>query len=332
MSRKLVVLLFLLALMIGGVSAQDSSSEEPTLRIGVLPVLNTIPLYVAQEQGFYAEEGITVELLTFPSADLQGQAIEAGELDGVNTDLVRVISRYVSGSEIAFKVIRHDPPVGAPFFAIVANKDSGIATVEDLAAALEASEAQIAISTDSVIEYLTTTMLRSAGYEPKPEDYNNVPPIPVRLELLAQGNIAAASLPEPLVTFTTTIQGNVLIIDDTVAEYIPTVLAFSQTILDENPEAVEAFLRAYERAVELINENPDTFRDTEIQVPDPVRATYTVPQFSPGRVPTEEEFMLVADWMLERELIAEPVPYEDIVDGSFLPEELAPEATEAAGG
>ncbi len=337
MVRKSWFILLIILLAVAGASAQDATPTPdpnlPTLRIGVLPVLNTIPLFVAQEQGFYVEEGVNVELIPFQSADQQGQAIEAGELDGVNTDMVRVISRAASDSEVKFVVIRHDAPLGAPYFAIVANKDSGIASVEDLVAALEDGETQIAISSNSIIEYLTTQMLLSAGYEPTANTYTEVPAIPVRLELLNEGTVTTATLPEPLVTFTTTIQGNTFIIADAdVTDFIPTVLAFDQTLIEENPEALAAFLRAYERAVTLINENPDDFRDTPIQVPDPVRATYTVPQFVTARVPSEEETAAVVDWMLERGYLEESIAYEDLVNGSLLPDvEPSPEATESAG-
>lgn len=338
MIRKPLFILLIILLVGVGASAQDATPTPdpnlPTLRIGVLPVLNTIPLFVAQEQGFYVEEGVNVELIPFQSADQQGQAIEAGELDGVNTDMVRVISRAASDAEVKLIVIRHDAPMGAPYFAVVANKDSGIANVEDLVAALEAGETQIAISTNSIIEYLTTQMLRSADYEPTDSTYTEVPAIPVRLELLNAGTVTTATLPEPLVTFTTTIQGNITVIADAeVTDFIPTVLAVDRNLTEENPEALAAFLRAYERAVTLINDNPNDFRDTPIQVPDPVRATYTVPQFVTARVPSEEETAAVVDWMVERGYLEEAIAYEELVDGSFLPEvEPSPEATESAGG
>jgi NitT/TauT family transport system substrate-binding protein len=289
------------------------------LQLAVLPVLNTMPLFVAQELGLFEAEGVSVELLPFESARDQSLALQSEQVDGANTDMMVLTLLVNSGLEI--KAVRHDAfTEGYPFFAVVAGAESGIEDTEGLLAALEAGEVQIAISNNTIIEYLTTAMLRAAGYEPDRDTYVEIAAIPVRLEQLAQGTIPAATLPEPLVTLAAGIQGGTVILDDTSIDFSPTVLVFGQATLDEKPDAVAAFLRAYEDAVELINENPDDFRYTEIRVPDPVRETYVVPQFLTARVPSEDQAQLVMDWMIERGMIDEVVPYERLVDDSFLPE------------
>jgi NitT/TauT family transport system substrate-binding protein len=315
MFRKLVLLAVLLLTLVTPLAAQDD-----TLEIAVLPVLNTLPLFVAQAEGLYESEGVYVELIPFESARDQSIALQTGQIDGANTDLMVLTLLVNGGTEL--KAVRHDAfTEDYPFFAIVAGAESGIEDVDGLQAALEAGEAQIAISNNTIIEYLTTAMLRDMGIEPEANYYIEIAAIPVRLEQLAQGTVKTATLPEPLTALATNIQGGTIIIDDTVIDFTPTVLAFTQVTLDEKPEAVAAFLRAYEQAVELINENPDDFRYTEIRVPDPVRETYTVPEFITARVPEEEEIQLVLDWMLERGMIDEEIAYERLVDGSFLPEQ-----------
>jgi len=329
MTRKLIAMLLglLLVLAITPATAQDDA--EPDLKIAVLPVLNTMPLFVAQGENLYEEEGITVEMIPFESARDQSIALQSEQVDGANTDMM-VLTLLVNGGT-DLKAVWHDAFTGDySFFAVVAGKDSGIEDIDGLVEALKAGDAQIAISNNTIIEYLTTAMLRGAGYDPDRDTYVEISAIPVRLEQLAQGTVAAATLPEPLVTLATTVQSGTTIIDDTVIDFIPTVLVFSQATLDDKPEAVAAFLRAYEHAVELINENPDDFRYTEVRVPDPVRETYTVPQFLTASVPTEEETTLVMDWMIERGMIDEAVPYERLVDDSFLPE--LPEDEAKSGG
>jgi NitT/TauT family transport system substrate-binding protein len=135
--------------------------------------------------------------------------------------------------------------------------------------------------------------------------------------------VAAATLPEPLTTLATAIQEGTALLSDSDIGFVPTVVAFNQAVLDARPQDVAAFLSAYERAVEAINRDPETYRDVEIQVPDPVRATYKIPEFVPARVPSPEEVQDVMDWMVEQGLIDEPIAYETIVDGSFLPQDAA---------
>lgn len=297
---------------------QPAPSDTVDLRVAVLPVLNTMPLFVAQEQGFYQEQGVSVELVPVESARDRQIALQAGQVDGANTDLMGVILLAGAGSPI--KAVRHDSfAEGFRFFSIVAGSQSGLTTPQALIAALEANEAQIAISNNTIIEYLTTTMLASAGYSAQPDDYLEVADIPIRLEQVAQGTVAAGTLPEPLTTLATEVQGGTAILSDSDIDFVPTVVAFNQSVLDNKPEAVRAFLAAYEQAVVAINSEPETYRDNPVRIPDPVRATYTVPQFVTARVPTEIEVQSVIDWMLVRGLIDQPVSYSDLVDAGYLP-------------
>lgn len=320
MMRQYGMLLLVGLLMlvgVGAISAQEQE-DEADLSISVLPVLNTMPFFVAEQEGFYEDEGVSVDLVPFDSARDRQIALQTGQIDGANTDMVGVILLAAAGSEI--KIVRHDAPITPAFFAIVAGAESGITTLEELVAALQSDDAQIAISNNTIIEYLTTAMLRSAGYEPVPNNYLEISAIPVRLEQLAAGTVPAAMLPEPLTTLASTLQGGTVIVDDSAIDFVPTVIAFRQEVIDERPEAIAAFLRAYERAVNAIAEDPEAYRDVRIQVPDPVRATYEIPQIVPARVPNEDEVQAVQDWMIERGLLDEALPYETVVDGAYLPE------------
>lgn len=315
--KKTFALVALLALVLTAiavpVAAQDD--EAPTLRIAVLPVLNTLPLYVAQEAGFYEEEGVNVELIPFTSARDQQVAVQAGEVDGLNTDMA-VQSLLVNGG-IDLRAVRHEP-IQEPYFSIVAGAESGIESIDDLRGV------PIAISQNSIIEYLTTQMLLNAGFSEDEIVYEEVPAIPVRLELLAQGQVAAATLPEPLVTLATTLQGGTLIASDLDAvDFVPTVLAFNGDTLANNGEAVSAFLRAYESAVAAINTDGESYRDVmtgNLIIPEPLQPTLPVPTFPVANVPTEAETAQVVQWMIDNELLEEPLTYDALVDDSFLPE------------
>ncbi len=290
---------------------------EP-LRVGVLPVLNTLPVFVAQQEGFFDDAGVTIELVPLESARDRAIALQTGQIDVANSDAVATLLQVAAGD--ALKIVRHD--AFAPqyrFFSVVTGAGSGLDTADKLVAALREDRAQIAISTNTVIEYLATALLESVGYEPQANDYIEVSAIPVRLEQLAQGTVQAALLPEPLTTLATEVQGGTAVLDDSALGFVPVTLSVTQTALDERTGAVCAFLQAYDRAVRTINDDPEAFRQNELRVPDPVRATYVVPKFEPFRVPTPEELQEVEAWMLQTGLLEAEVPFEDVVDGRFVP-------------
>lgn len=315
MTKRLLSLTLLIALMaalaISATSAQDD--EMPTLRIAVLPVMNTLPLYVAEAEGFYEDYGVNVELIPFAGAPDQQIALQVGEVDGANTDMA-VLSLLVNGG-VELKAVRHEP-ILEPFFSVVAGAESGIDSVEDLAGV------PIAISEGTIIEYLTTAMLLNAGLSPEDIVYEAVPAIPVRLELLASGQIAAATLPEPLTTLASQLQGGTVIASDATIDFVPTVLALTDDVLTNQPEAVEAFLAAYEDAVNAINADGESYREVltaNIRVPEPLQPTIPVPTFPTASAPTAAETAQVVTWMVENGLLEEPLLWEDLVTDAYLP-------------
>lgn len=299
---------------------EDGSCPAPSgepLRVGVLPVLNTLPTFIAQQEGFYDEAGVTVELVPVESARDRSIALQAGELDVSNSDVVGTVLQAAAGTGV--KIVRHDSfTADHRFFSIVTGASSGLDSAEALIAALEADEAQIAISSNTIIEYLATAMLREAGYEPQANDYLEISAIPLRLEQLAQGTIAAALLPEPLTTLATQLQGGTAVLDDNGIDFVPVALTVRQTVIDQRPGDVCAYLKAYEQAVQAINAEPETYRQNQVRVPDPVRGSYTVPQFKAWGVPSEAEIEAVQAWMMERGMLDETLPYGDLVDGQFV--------------
>lgn len=316
MRRTLLTLLFLAAA--GAAFAQQcpATSGQP-VRVGVLPVMNTLPIFVAQQSGLFAARGVEVELVPLESARDRSIGLQTGRLDVGNNDVIGAVLQVAAGD--ALKIVRHDSfAPGVPFFSIVTSAASGLKTPYDLVAALRAGEAKVAVGHNTVTEYMATKLLRDAGYDPKPSDYLEVSAIPLRLEQLNQGLVAAALLPEPLTTLATQVQGATAVLTDAATGFVPVALTVTQRLLDERPGDVCAFLAAYQDAVAAIDADPERYRHNEIRIPEPIMATYAVPTFAAPRVPSEAELAEVQAWMVEVGMIDAPLPYEDLVDGRFV--------------
>ncbi len=306
-------------LMAGIALAQECAPLTGTpLRVGVLPVMNTLPLFVAQQEGFYDQHGVTVELVPVESARDRSIGLQSGQLEVGNNDVMGAVLQVASGD--ALKIVRHDTLAeGVRFFSIVTSASSGLDTADKLIEALRNDTAQIAIGHNTVTEYMASKLLRDAGYEPEANDFLEVSAIPLRVEQMAEGLVAAALLPEPLTTLATTVQGGTAVLQDAETSFVPVALTVTQVAIDEREGDVCAFLAAYQQAVEAINAEPEAFRQNQIRIPDPILATYTVPTFAPFRVPTEQEIEDVQDWMLNTGMIDQRVSYGDLVDDRFVP-------------
>ena len=94
-SKILIIAAIALAAVVVAAGAvvlmSPKENDEVTLRIGVLPVIDTLPLYVAESEGLFEREGINVELVEFSSAMERDAAFTAGSIDGYFGDLVNTL-------------------------------------------------------------------------------------------------------------------------------------------------------------------------------------------------------------------------------------------------
>jgi len=306
------ILLLVAALLVGGCGQQ----EPDTLRMALLPVLDVLPFHVAEQNGYFEEMGLQVELVPVKSAQERDTLMQAGEVDGMLTDLLSPI--FFNQDEAQIMVVRTARRVypDAPMFRILAVPGSPVQTPIDLAGV------PIGISQNTVIEYLTDRMLEKSGLRPDQIASEEVSAIPVRFELLINGEIPAANLPDPLASGAIA-AGAVPVIDDTsVPELSQSILTFSTSTLEDKPEAVRGFLRAWEMAVAELNANPEKYNALLVEVgrvPESIQGTFQMPPFPEASVPTPEQLADVVQWALDKGLVANDVPYERMVDDSYLP-------------
>lgn len=307
-----VVLFSSLALAACGVAP----SKPKPIKVAVLPVLDVFPLYVAEAEGYFKANGVDVELVPVASAPERDQLMQAGQIDGMLNETVTTL--YYNRDEVKIVIVRfaRTATQDAALFRILAAKDSGIKTVQDL------KGVPIGISEGTIIEYMTDRVLEKAGLAPSEIAHIAVPKIPDRLTLLSSGELKAANLPDPLASLAIQ-QGAVLVIDDTsYPEVSNSVYTFSEKVLKENPAAIRGFLAAVEQAVNAIHADKTRWgsllADKKL-VPAPLLPTYVLPDFPKASVPSEAQFTDALAWAKTRGLVKSDISYTASVDASFLP-------------
>lgn len=83
------ILLMVISIFLVGVSLQACARAEPVgklpeigkLQVGYIPIIGYAPVFVAMEKGYFAEQGLEVELQSFNSGSLMIAPLSAGQLD-----------------------------------------------------------------------------------------------------------------------------------------------------------------------------------------------------------------------------------------------------------
>ena len=288
----------------------SQKAEDGRLRMGLLPVLDTLPFYVADQKGYFKTEGISVELVPVKGAQERDALMQAGEIDGMLADMVAVglFNRERPQVKIVATSLRATPRVA--MFRVLAAAGTKITSARDLVGV------PVAISQNTIIEYITARLLAAEGLSPDQIQTLEVSAIPVRFEQLMAGQVQAATLPDPLASGALA-GGATLVVDDTMhSQYSQTVLAFSQSSLDGKPGTIRKFLVAWNRAVKDLNGQPGEFASLLIdkgRVPESVRGSFPMPTFPEADMPTQAEWRDVVEWMLQKKLLDRELAYDSSV-------------------
>ncbi len=311
-----IVLFLLTACAPAATPAVVPTAATPgTLRIGALPITDVVPFYVAQEQGYFKQQGVNVEIISAASAAERDQLMIAGQIDGELNDLVSTVLFNKDKANLKIVRIARTAFANAPEYWILTAKDSPIKTVQDL------KGKDIAISQNTVIEYVNDRLLEKEGLATADIKTTNVPQIPTRMQLLSEGQVAAATLPDPFASLAI-LQGARILVDDSKhPELGVSVMSFRADIVAQRPGDVKKFLAAYDQAIQDIRTKPDQFRNTLIEkgrVPDQLKDKYQFPPFPDPSIPTRAQWDDVVKWAQEHKLITSPVTYESSVDSGFV--------------
>ena len=301
------------------VAATEAPAEVEnvgTLKIAVLPIIDTLPMYVAEAEGLFAKHGVTVELIPVASAPERDQLLAAGQADGTINETLAVM--LFNKDTVQMQAVRYAlrPVEGYGHFFILASGKSGITDAQGL------KGVEIGVSQGTVIEYVTERLLQTEGLTADEIKTIAVPKIPDRMALLGSGELSAGVLPDPLASLAVS-QGAVNVLDDSShPEFGFSIYSFRKEVVDTNPAAVSAFLAAVEEATALINADPTQYTSLLSDkglVPPPLLETFKVPPFPAGAVPTEEEWNDGLAWLKEKGILTVDVSYADSVNGSLLP-------------
>jgi len=307
MKRSLLLYaLLIVAFLVLGCSAEKPKPE--TIKVGILPIEDALPMVVASDEGIFSEHGLKVEIVSFNSALERDAALMAGDVDAVITDPLAVILLKDKGYDVRIVSICLGKKPDEGVFAILAAPNSTVSTVEDL------NGKEIAISSNTIIEYVTDVMLSKYDVSYKKVEIKQ---IPVRLRTLLDGKVDAATLPEPLASYAVS-QGAKLILSDAMMNesVTQTVIAFRGDFVDKHKDELKKFLEAYKEAVDKINSNKDKYRDKFIEiarVPENIASSYPMPNYpEPEKFP-KDFYERYLEWAMKKGLVSKEVPYEEAV-------------------
>jgi NitT/TauT family transport system substrate-binding protein len=315
--RSGIILLVVIAVGLPLKSHAQTATKNASLKIALLPILDTFPYHVAEAKGYFEQFGPSIEAMPVASGLERDQLMQSAAIDGMLNELISTANFNRHRVQMKTVMSARKAYPGYPLFRLLSAPGSGLTSVAGLAGVA------IGISKNTIIEYVTDRLLAARGLDRNRIVKKSVPAIPERYQLLLQGRLRAATLPDPLARSALEAGAAEIIADSSHPDYSVSVLSFSINALNEKGGAVRMFLKAWDRAAAEINANPDAFRALlrkKIRIPKNIQKTYKIPPFPRHQVPNADQWADVMNWMKANGLLDSALPYEDSITSDYLPQ------------
>jgi NitT/TauT family transport system substrate-binding protein len=304
-----IILAMIASLTVGCQTKKEEATKEKldyTLKFGTLPAESAIPIIIAKEQGFFEKEGVSVEVMPFFAPNDRNIAVQAGKVDATIGDIMTSLTFHEAGTNMKITSdINED-------FKLLTSPNSGIDSFEKL------DGKDVSIVPNFVLEYIMDKMAEKNNIEYK---VVSIPQFTARFEALLADKIDGVVFTEPQATLLASKGAHVLASSEEYGIKAGTLL-FNEKTLNNNPEEVKAFYRAYNNAVEYINTaDPSEYSKVLKQYGFPEGIDKYLGgdvEYSKAEEITNEGFNDVLKWTKSKGLVKKDYKLEDVSNFSFI--------------
>jgi NitT/TauT family transport system substrate-binding protein len=263
-SRRAVVLAFAVTAILTAVAITGGSAALVPVRVGIIPIIETMPTWVGKAQGFFRDEGLEVELIPNAGGAVGIPAMQGGSIDLTYADVGTILKATEQGLKLRIVtpsgIVAHNATKDSAHFLSL--KDGPVEKLTD------ARGKRVAVNLlGNIVHVYTMAALDRAGL--KPGEYTIVEiPYPQMVDALLNKQVDLIYEVEPFKTILlntgkvrdhgpthTTIHPNFR-----VASYVTT-----ERWLTEHEDVARRYQRAYFRSVAFVNEHQKQWGDWAVQ-------------------------------------------------------------------
>ncbi len=241
--------------------------KEPVhLKVGTYNYISSAPYYIARDEGFFAEQGLDVELINFGSSSSEIiPALLSKQLDATAQILsVSILNAILEGNNIKFVADRgYMNPDNCVTDAWMATSE--IINSGDLDKPSSIMGKTVNVTKAGTIEFTLDKLLEEKQISKNDINLVYIADSAARIESLKNGSMDISVLSEPWLTKAE--EAGIAEIWTPLTEIVPGmtigVTVFGPTLLEMDPAVGTAFMKAYIKAIAQFNDGK-TDRNVEI--------------------------------------------------------------------
>ena len=220
---------------------QQQRQDSAALKIAAMPTMDCLPLYVAQERGFFRKHGVDVRLRRYTAQMDCDTAIERGRVEGIVSDLVRTERLKQHGTSLHYMAATN------AYWQLITNRMARIRELKQL------DDKMLAMTRYSATDLLTTAAVDSAKLKTERVYRVQINDVDIRLSMLIGNEMDATWLTEPQATAARQHRHR-SIMDSRRLDLQLGVLAFTQQAVEDSrrKKQIDAFEKAYMQALDSL--------------------------------------------------------------------------------
>ncbi len=311
---------------------ESSLSDFGTIQVGYMPILPFAPYWVAEEKGYFDEQGLDVEFQSFKSGSFMIPLLATGDLDAgggqVGPELLNAVSQDLDVRIVCSQ--GQEPPgyADSPFLVRKDLFDSG-----EITSPADLKGKRVAINVPrGLAEFMVVGVLEQGGLTLDDVEITTMP-FPDMNAAFANNAIDAAFLPHPLAGQAIGEGYAVILVDgDEIYDSPQTgVLYFGKRLLaPENKEIGVRFLAAYLKAVRDL-QGEGWFADEHVNIvseythiPVPAIKSGVVMYFGVNGQINQSSVEDMIEYYVSQGYteLSEPIPFLELYESTFLDEAL----------
>lgn len=321
-----------------GTTTEKEEGKQPAkavkLKIGLLKLTSSAPIFIAMEKGYFKEENIEVTPQWFEAAQPIAVATASGSVEvgatGITASLYNMIA---GGQQLLIVADKGREQKGYSSSALLVHKDSQIQSVKDL------KGKKIGVTqTGSTFHYMAGRLLEKYGLSLSDVEIAPLGKLSALNETLKSKQVDAVLTAEPNISYILNEgYGKVIANVGDEIDYQISAIFFSQKFADDKDAAVR-FMKAYAKATRyyydavLVKKDGQLVPGTNYDEVINMISKYTdqpadlvkqgLPYMERDGVLLAEDIKTQIDWYFKNEMIEKSIDYKTIVNTELLDEAL----------
>jgi NitT/TauT family transport system substrate-binding protein len=242
----------------GSTSSASGAPELSTITIGTLRSADTTTIQIAEDKGFFKQQGLNVKLITETTTNQTATGLLSHTMDFGDQNYIGMLEQEQTVPGLNQRVVADDTQASSANDVLLVGKNSKITSLAQL------KGKKVAIPAPGINFGAVALDVLMKPYEMTSADYTTVVvPFANAQQALARDEVDAAFMIEPFITIAEAAAGDRVLVDLTsgaMSSFPITCWVTSASFTQKYPKTVAAFQRAMGQALQVAASNPSYVR------------------------------------------------------------------------